>query len=59
MRDIVIKGRFWHVSKKERIPNYLFFPSFHTHHAMDLNMCTRTNVLLCELFQSFLFNITN
>lgn len=59
MRDIVIKGRFWHLSKKEHIPNYLVFPSFHTCQATDLNMCTRTNVLLCELFQGFLFNITN
>lgn len=59
MRDTVIKGRFWHVSKKEHIPDYLFLPSFHTHRPTVLNMCTRTNVLLFELFQSFLFNITN
>lgn len=59
MRDTVIKGRFWHVSKKEHIPDYLFFPSFHTHWPTVLNMCARTNVLPFELFQSFLFNITN
>lgn len=59
MRDIVTKGRFWHVSKKECTPDYLFFPSFCTHLAAVLNLCVRTNVLLFELFQSFLFSITN
>lgn len=59
MRDTATKGRFWHVSKKERTPSYLFFPSFCTHQAAVVNLCVRTNVLLFELFQSFLFNITN
>lgn len=59
MRDIITKGRFWHVSKKERTPDYLFFPSFCSHLAAVLNLCVRTNVLLFELFLSFLFSITN
>lgn len=59
VRDIIIKGRFWHVSKKEHFPSYLFFPSFCTYQATVLNLCIRTNVLLFELFQTFLFNITN